>query len=160
MRSQRDLETAVRKCAEPSLGVTCFDCHVNEHTSGQFHISPDAQPEQRRMRLDAVRGDFPCLAVSAQVKAAKMSKAVLDVVFLDKDGQWISHHWAAYIGGKEPGDPPAGNHENMRCIAGLRPWQSVVRRYPRKVYGKFKDGEVKTRTYGKPPHNEQSRHFP
>ncbi len=56
------------------------------------------------------KGDLPGLEVSAQVKATKMFKAVLDVVFLDKDGQWISHHWAAYIGAKEAGDPPA-DHE-------------------------------------------------
>ncbi len=43
-----------RKSAEPSLGVTCLDCHVNGHTSGQFHITPDIRPEQRRMRLDTV----------------------------------------------------------------------------------------------------------
>jgi cytochrome c peroxidase len=49
-----------RKTAEPSLGVTCLDCHVNGHTSGQFHINPDTRPEQRRMRLDTVslRGLF------------------------------------------------------------------------------------------------------
>ena len=49
-----------RKSAEPSLGVTCFDCHVNGHTGGQFHITPDVRPEQRRMRLDTVslRGMF------------------------------------------------------------------------------------------------------
>jgi cytochrome c peroxidase len=49
-----------RKSAEPSLGVTCFDCHVNGHSSGQFHITPDIRPEQRRMRLDTVslRGLF------------------------------------------------------------------------------------------------------
>jgi cytochrome c peroxidase len=49
-----------RKSAQPSLGVTCFDCHVNGHTSGQFHINPDARPEQRRLRLDTVslRGLF------------------------------------------------------------------------------------------------------
>ena len=49
-----------RKTAQPSLGVTCLDCHVNGHTSGQFHITPDARPEQRRMRLDTVslRGLF------------------------------------------------------------------------------------------------------
>jgi hypothetical protein len=34
-----------RKTAEPSLGVTCLDCHVNGHTSGQFHINPDTRPE-------------------------------------------------------------------------------------------------------------------
>jgi cytochrome c peroxidase len=49
-----------RKTAEPSLGVTCLDCHTNGHTSGQFHINPDTRPEQRRMRLDTVslRGVF------------------------------------------------------------------------------------------------------
>jgi cytochrome c peroxidase len=49
-----------RKTARPSLGVTCLDCHVNGHTSGQFHINPDARPEQRRIRLDTVslRGLF------------------------------------------------------------------------------------------------------
>ena len=52
--------TEDRKTAEPSLGVTCFDCHTNGHTSGQFHINPDTRPEQRRMRLDTVslRGLF------------------------------------------------------------------------------------------------------
>lgn len=43
-----------RKSKEPSLGVTCFDCHVNGHTSGEFHINPDTRPEQRRFRLDTV----------------------------------------------------------------------------------------------------------
>jgi cytochrome c peroxidase len=43
-----------RKTKEPSLGVTCFDCHTNGHTSGQFHINPDTRPEQRRIRLDTV----------------------------------------------------------------------------------------------------------
>jgi len=52
--------TGDRKCALPSLGVTCLDCHVNGHTSGQFHITPDSRPEQRRQRLDTVslRGLF------------------------------------------------------------------------------------------------------
>jgi cytochrome c peroxidase len=52
--------TGDRKTAEPSLGVTCLDCHVNGHTSGQFHITPDIRPEQRRIRLDTVslRGLF------------------------------------------------------------------------------------------------------
>ena len=49
-----------RKSAEPSLGVTCFDCHVNGHTTGQFHLNPDIRPQQRRFRLDTVslRGVF------------------------------------------------------------------------------------------------------
>jgi hypothetical protein len=49
-----------RKSANPVLGVTCLDCHVNGHTTGQFHINPDDRREQRRMRLDTVslRGLF------------------------------------------------------------------------------------------------------
>jgi cytochrome c peroxidase len=49
-----------RKTKEPSLGVTCLDCHVNGHTTGQFHLNPDIRPQERRFRLDTVslRGVF------------------------------------------------------------------------------------------------------
>src|SRR5688500_3528123 len=49
-----------RKHAQPSLGVTCLDCHVNGHTTAQFHLNPDSRPQQRRFRLDTVslRGLF------------------------------------------------------------------------------------------------------
>lgn len=49
-----------RKSINPSLGVTCFDCHVNGHTTGQFHLNPDDRPQERRFRLDttSLRGMF------------------------------------------------------------------------------------------------------
>jgi cytochrome c peroxidase len=49
-----------RKTRDPSLGVTCLDCHINGHTTGQFHLNPDIRPEERRLRLDTVslRGLF------------------------------------------------------------------------------------------------------
>ena len=52
--------TEDRKTEQPSLGVACFDCHVNGHTTGQFHLSPDIRPQERRFRLDTVslRGMF------------------------------------------------------------------------------------------------------
>jgi cytochrome c peroxidase len=43
-----------RKSPEPSLGVTCLDCHVNGHTTGQFHLTPDIRPQERRFRVDTV----------------------------------------------------------------------------------------------------------
>jgi cytochrome c peroxidase len=43
-----------RKSQDPSLGVTCLDCHVNGHTTGQFHVNPDMRPGERRFRLDTV----------------------------------------------------------------------------------------------------------
>ncbi len=49
-----------RKSAKPSLGVTCLDCHVNFHTTGQFHLNPDTRPQMDRLRLDtpSLRGMF------------------------------------------------------------------------------------------------------
>jgi cytochrome c peroxidase len=43
-----------RKSEQPSLGVTCLDCHVNGHTTAQFHLNPDTRPQERRLRLDTV----------------------------------------------------------------------------------------------------------
>ncbi|MGA8808813.1 MAG: cytochrome B6 [Thermoanaerobaculia bacterium] len=40
------------KSLQPSLGVACLDCHVNGHTTAQFHLNPDDRPQQRRFRLD------------------------------------------------------------------------------------------------------------
>ena len=59
-----------RKSENPSLGVACLDCHVNGHTTAQFHLNPDDRPQQRRMRLDTVslRGLF-----NQQVHGSKRS---------------------------------------------------------------------------------------
>lgn len=43
-----------RKTKHASLGVTCLDCHVNGHTTAQFHLNPDDRPQHRRFRLDTV----------------------------------------------------------------------------------------------------------
>ena len=34
-----------RKSPQPQMGVACFDCHLNGHTTGQFHLSPDIRPQ-------------------------------------------------------------------------------------------------------------------
>ncbi|HKP01383.1 MAG TPA: hypothetical protein VJU02_07110 [Nitrospiraceae bacterium] len=49
-----------RKSAKPSLGVSCLDCHVNFHSTGQFHLNPDTRPQSDRLRLDttSLRGLF------------------------------------------------------------------------------------------------------
>jgi cytochrome c peroxidase len=49
-----------RKTMQPSLGVSCLDCHINGHTTGQFHLNPDDRPQHRRFRLDttSLRGMF------------------------------------------------------------------------------------------------------
>jgi len=53
-------QTDDRKSREPSLGVTCLDCHTNGHTNAAFHLNPDVRPHIARLRLDTVslRGMF------------------------------------------------------------------------------------------------------
>ncbi len=47
-------QTEDRKVKDPSLGVTCMDCHVNGHTNATFHLNPDTRPQADRFRLDTV----------------------------------------------------------------------------------------------------------
>jgi cytochrome c peroxidase len=60
MPQEEFIATDDRKSEQPSLGVACLDCHVNGHTTAQFHLNPDDRPQQRRLRLDTVslRGLF------------------------------------------------------------------------------------------------------
>ena len=53
-------QTEDRKVKDPSLGVTCLDCHVNGHTNATFHLNPDTRPQADRFRIDTVslRGMF------------------------------------------------------------------------------------------------------
>ncbi len=51
-------------------------------------------------------GKVPRLKVGAFVKTQKMTKAILDVQFVDNGGDG-THQWAVYIGAKEASDPPA-----------------------------------------------------
>lgn len=64
-----------RKTLAPQLGVACFDCHVNGHTTGQFHLSPDIRPQERRFRIDTVslRGMF-----AQQIHGSKRSLRSLE----------------------------------------------------------------------------------
>jgi cytochrome c peroxidase len=41
-----------RRSAEPSLGVTCFDCHANGHTNAATHLVGDIRPQSLRHRID------------------------------------------------------------------------------------------------------------
>jgi cytochrome c peroxidase len=53
-------QTEDRKSDDPSMGVTCLDCHGNFNTNGAFHLTPDVRPQVDRFRLDttSLRGMF------------------------------------------------------------------------------------------------------
>jgi cytochrome c peroxidase len=44
--------TEDRRSAKASLGVACFDCHVNGHTNGATHLVGDIRPQQFRHRIE------------------------------------------------------------------------------------------------------------
>jgi cytochrome c peroxidase len=54
--------TADRKAVLPTgmQGVTCFDCHVNGHTSAATHLAGDIRPQSHRRRIDtpSLRGVY------------------------------------------------------------------------------------------------------
>jgi RNA polymerase sigma-70 factor (ECF subfamily) len=54
-------------------------------------------------------GDLPALRVAAQVKAEEVTKAIIDVIFLDENGEALSHKWVEYIGAKEASDKPVSH---------------------------------------------------
>ncbi|HET9958671.1 MAG TPA: cytochrome B6 [Polyangiaceae bacterium] len=43
-----------RRSDHPSLGVACFDCHVNGHTNAATHLVGDIRPQEQRHRVDTV----------------------------------------------------------------------------------------------------------
>lgn len=44
--------TEDRRSLRPSLGVACFDCHINGHTNGATHTVGDIRPNEHRHRID------------------------------------------------------------------------------------------------------------
>ncbi len=73
--------------------------HLKKTAQRYFPIAQWSQEVKRQ-------GKVPNLKVVAFIKARKMTKAILDVQFLDRDGQG-SHQWAIYIGAKDSRDKPA-----------------------------------------------------
>ncbi len=45
-------QTDDRRSERPSLGVACFDCHVNGHTNASTHLVGDIRPQEFRHRID------------------------------------------------------------------------------------------------------------
>ncbi len=89
--------------------ATRWDRTVAHGGKGSLHFRktvmryfPIAQWTQEVKRT----GTAPRLKVSAFIKTRKMTKAILDIQFLNKQGEW-THAWAVYIGAKDAADPPA-----------------------------------------------------
>ena len=60
--------TTHRVTLEPSVGVSCFSCHVNGHTNGAIELAPDSRPNEARLRTDTptMRGNFNLMQLSSK----------------------------------------------------------------------------------------------
>ncbi|WP_299466200.1 hypothetical protein [uncultured Gimesia sp.] len=61
-------------------------------------------------RILPYTGQQTSLRVSAQVRAEQVTKAILDVQFLDANGKHNGHEWVSFIGVEQAGDLPL-NHD-------------------------------------------------
>jgi cytochrome c peroxidase len=52
MAQQQFNLTSDRRSLRPSLGVSCFDCHINGHSNGATHLVGDIRPQEMRNRID------------------------------------------------------------------------------------------------------------
>lgn len=90
-----------RRSVNPSLGVACFDCHINGHTTGQFLQSPDMRPQQRRFRLDtpSLRGMY-----AQKIHSSKRSiRTIVDFTHFEQR--------TAYFNGDQSRAAKKGMHE-------------------------------------------------
>jgi cytochrome c peroxidase len=84
-----------RKVLAASRGVACFDCHVNGHTTGQFHLTPDVRPQMARFRIDTVslRGVF-----DQQIHGSKRSlRSVEDFTQFEQHSAYFDHDTATAV---------------------------------------------------------------
>lgn len=61
-------QTHHRVTVSPSVGVSCFSCHVNGHTNGAIELAPDSRPNEARLRMDTptMRGNFNLMQLSSK----------------------------------------------------------------------------------------------
>lgn len=61
-------QTTHRVTLEPSVGVSCFSCHVNGHTNGAIELAPDSRPNEARLRVDTptMRGNYNLMQLSSK----------------------------------------------------------------------------------------------
>ena len=67
-------QTSHRITEAKSVGVSCFDCHVNGHTNGAFELAPDTRPNLARLRVEtpSMRGNYNFMQLSSKRSVRSM----------------------------------------------------------------------------------------
>ena len=111
-------QTEDRKVAQPSLGVTCLDCHANFHTNAAFHLTPDIRPQAERFRLDttSLRGMY-----NQQIHGSKRSLRAIE------DFTQFEQH-TAYFNGDHVSAALKGMHlpDRANQVAMMAQMQNII----------------------------------
>lgn len=86
-------QTVHRVTPEPSIGVSCLDCHVNGHTNGAFEVAPDTRPTQSRLRVDtpSMRGNYNMMQLSSKRSIRSMDHFSEVEEYFDGDPGMMQH---------------------------------------------------------------------
>jgi len=110
-------QTEDRATRTASDGVSCFSCHVNGHTTGQFHLVPDVRPQADRPRIETVslRGVF--------VQRTFGSKRNLRSL---EDFTEVENNTAYFDGDTTKAEMKGARHFDRRELAAMAAFQNII----------------------------------
>ncbi len=110
-------QTEDRATWAASTGVSCFSCHVNGHTTGQFHRVPDVRPHADRPRIETVslRGVF--------VQRTFGSKRNLRSL---EDFTEVENNTAYFDGDDAAAQRKGGRHFTRAELAAMAAFQNII----------------------------------
>jgi cytochrome c peroxidase len=110
-------QTEDRATLHASTGVSCFSCHVNGHTTGQFHLVPDVQPHLDRPRIETVtlRGVFAMRTFGSKRNLRSI-----------EDFTEVENNTAYFDGNLIDAEKKGGRHFTRREIAAMAAFQNIL----------------------------------
>ncbi len=110
-------QTEDRATWEASNGVACFSCHVNGHTTGQFHRVPDLRPDQDRPRIETVtlRGAF-----AQRTFGSKRNLRSIE------DFTEVENNTAYFDGDDSTAQRKGARHFSRTELAGMAAFQNII----------------------------------
>jgi cytochrome c peroxidase len=110
-------QTEDRGTMAASDGVSCFSCHVNGHTTGQFHLVPDVAPQADRPRIETVtlRGMF-----AQRTFGSKRNLRSIE------DFTEVENNSAYFDGDTNKAQAKGARHFERREIAAMAAFQNII----------------------------------
>ena len=110
-------QTEDRVSRSAANAVSCFSCHVNGHTTGQFHRVPDVRPNKDRPRIETVslRGVF-----AQRTFGSKRNLRSLE------DFTEVENNTAYFDGSDEDAKRKGGRHFNREELAAMAAAQNII----------------------------------